>query len=332
MTPGPEAPFNNPRVHVRSWYVVAKGGEVRRGRVVSKDWLGRRVALWRGEDGRAHVVHGQCPHMGADLGRGSVVQDGLRCGFHHWVFDAAGTGRGNVPADACPRLFSYPSEERDGYLWAFNGPAPLFALPAPPDSNGRRWAVSPLPPRRVRCHPHVVACNGFDLRHFQAVHGAALLSRPALEILDEHSARLDARLSLSGDDRFVRGLRWLGLRDLSVRLTTWGGNLAAAHWKGGRLETWLFFANQPAPGNETESVAFLMMPRLDGLPGAGGLTRALLAVTKAVVSRILRDDVRVLHGIQFNGRFTEEDAPLAAFVRQVNAMPIFNSPTEVSTC
>ena len=44
--------------------------------------------MFRGEDGRAHVVDAYCPHLGANLGVGGTVKGScIECPFHGWAFD-----------------------------------------------------------------------------------------------------------------------------------------------------------------------------------------------------------------------------------------------------
>ena len=48
---------------------------------------GLNLAVFRGEDGLAHVVDSYCPHMGANLAVGGrVVGDCIECPFHGWQF------------------------------------------------------------------------------------------------------------------------------------------------------------------------------------------------------------------------------------------------------
>ena len=51
-------------------------------------FLGLNLAVFRGEDGRAHVVDAYCPHLGAHLAvGGAVIGDCIQCPFHGWEFN-----------------------------------------------------------------------------------------------------------------------------------------------------------------------------------------------------------------------------------------------------
>ncbi|KAG0217994.1 hypothetical protein BGX33_008855 [Mortierella sp. NVP41] len=74
------------------WYKLARSGDVKPGQVISVNGLGRSFAVFRGEtDGEAHVLDAMCPHLGANIAIGGVVEgDGVRCPFHGWKFDGTG--------------------------------------------------------------------------------------------------------------------------------------------------------------------------------------------------------------------------------------------------
>ena len=159
------------------WYPVATSSEVPDGGVFGTDFLDGRVVVYRGEDQVARVVSAYCPHMGADLAEGDVVGNEVRCAFHHWQFNGEGqcmrTGVGDPPP-AGARLFSFPTVEHYGLIWAFNGNEPLYELPkiSPPGDkpmiyHARRESV-------CNADPGSVLTNALDFQHIRAVHGWVL--------------------------------------------------------------------------------------------------------------------------------------------------------------
>lgn len=52
--------------------------------------LGEQVAVFRAENGKAHVLDAYCPHLGANLAVGGrVLGDCLECPFHGWQFQGS---------------------------------------------------------------------------------------------------------------------------------------------------------------------------------------------------------------------------------------------------
>ena len=108
----------------QSWYPICLSSEAKQGEVIGRSFLDGEVIVFRGPDGRAHVFGAFCVHMGANLKEGDVVDNCIRCPYHHWQYDHTGacvkTGAGDPPPPSA-RLFEYPSQERWGLIFAFNG-------------------------------------------------------------------------------------------------------------------------------------------------------------------------------------------------------------------
>ncbi|MGI9411280.1 MAG: Rieske 2Fe-2S domain-containing protein [Hyphomicrobiaceae bacterium] len=114
----------------RYWQPAALSAELDGPRpVVPVTLLGERLVLFRDTSGKLGLVGRHCPHRGADLCYGRLEDNGLRCPFHGWHFDATGQcveqpgepegGRmhENIRATA------YPVVERNGIVFAYMGPA-----------------------------------------------------------------------------------------------------------------------------------------------------------------------------------------------------------------
>lgn len=156
----------------QSWYALCKSSDVPLGGVVGRDFLDGRVVIYRGMDGKIRVMSAYCPHIGADLSLGQVRGNSLQCAFHHWEFNANGqcerTGIGDpAPRAAC--LYKFPSLEKFGVVWAFNGDTPLFDL-ADLSIPIDRALFNVADPMTLRTDPWVVCCNTPDWVHFAMVH------------------------------------------------------------------------------------------------------------------------------------------------------------------
>ena len=85
---------------------------------------GKRLVLFRNDDGVLGLIGRNCPHRGADLCYGRLENNGLRCPFHGWHFDYTGQcleqpaepkGSQMYKAIKVPMI---PVKECAGIIWA----------------------------------------------------------------------------------------------------------------------------------------------------------------------------------------------------------------------
>ena len=70
------------------WFVVAQSSEVTTGVVKALKVFGVELVAYRTLEGQVLVTEAYCPHQGAHLAHGGVVEgDNVRCPFHGWCFD-----------------------------------------------------------------------------------------------------------------------------------------------------------------------------------------------------------------------------------------------------
>lgn len=76
-----------PPVYPNGWFCVAESRDVGIKEVRNVSCLGKQLAVFRAEDGRAHVIDAYCPHNGANMAAGGIVRGScLECPFHGWQF------------------------------------------------------------------------------------------------------------------------------------------------------------------------------------------------------------------------------------------------------
>ncbi|HUK35025.1 MAG TPA: Rieske 2Fe-2S domain-containing protein, partial [Vicinamibacterales bacterium] len=165
-----------------NWYPVCLSETVRAGEVKGLDFLDGRVVVFRGENGVARVMSAYCRHFGADLGGGKVIGNELQCPYHHWRYGQDGACKhipigGTIPSNA--RQFLFPTIEKWGLIFAFNGRVPLFDLPE-----------FPLPPERlvyrtfgtIDCRLDIAlqATNNVDFQHLIVLHGLDIEKYPTV--------------------------------------------------------------------------------------------------------------------------------------------------------
>src|SRR4030095_10854648 len=158
----------------QSWFPLALARDLIPGTPLGRDFLGTRVVLYRDADGKAVVQGAYCPHLGADLSVGQVIDGQIRCAYHHWRFDC--TGRCvDIPAgDRIPpaaRVPTYPSVETWGLIWAFNGPTPDFDAPRIPGAEERDLVLETHFRGLRDTDPWVATSNGVAFQNPLTVHG-----------------------------------------------------------------------------------------------------------------------------------------------------------------
>lgn len=165
--------FANWEVIARGWYVALASRELARGDVRSIDLCGQRIAFFRGEDGKVRALDAFCPHMGTDLGIGTVIGNTVRCFFHQWRYDETGACveipcQDHIPGHA--RLRAYAVEEKYGYVWIYPDAEAPYGVVELPELEGQEVVFTHDPPRDHSCHQHVTMINGIDAQHLSTVH------------------------------------------------------------------------------------------------------------------------------------------------------------------
>ena len=216
------------------WYFALESTKLPVGGVVPLSILGRDLVAFRTDDAdqRAVIVDAHCPHMGAHLGYGGVVDgNGIRCPFHAWRFDTDGKCD-DVPYDRerpVPRVSvgCWHVHETSGLIlihYSESGAAPTWFMPDLPEWGQPGWLGYESTGWRIRMHVQELAENVPDMAHFATVHGVQ--GTPMAEVsVDGHIYRQRSLVKETGYE-FTRqaaygmGLIWLhSMQDKIVFLT-----------------------------------------------------------------------------------------------------------------
>ena len=73
-----------------AWYIGAWADEIG-GEPLARRICGEPIVLFRDRQGSAAALADRCCHRAAPLSMGTIVEDGIQCGYHGLIFDAAGT-------------------------------------------------------------------------------------------------------------------------------------------------------------------------------------------------------------------------------------------------
>ena len=186
-----------------SWYIAAWGDEV------GDAPLARRicndpVVLFRDREGRAAALADRCCHRAAPLSRGTVVEQGIQCGYHGLIIDSAGKcvkvpGQRLIPGDAAVK--SYPLVEKNQLIWVWMGD-PALADPA---------TIVDFPyhdtwPNKHACYPirgnyMLMVDNLMDLTHLGYLHAKTVGGNPGQHV--------DAETKTTRTPSGVRFTRWM---------------------------------------------------------------------------------------------------------------------------
>jgi 5,5'-dehydrodivanillate O-demethylase len=171
---GPGTPMGN--LLRRYWYPIATVPDLDQEPVRAITLLGENLALYRTDSGKLGLVSQRCPHRGASLAYGIPEEQGLRCAYHGWCFDASGQCI-EQPAEPTESTFrdrikipAYPVQEMGGLIWAYLGPAPAPLLPRYDlfvrDDLERQIGITTVP-----CNWLQIMENSLDPVHLEYLHG-----------------------------------------------------------------------------------------------------------------------------------------------------------------
>jgi cholesterol 7-dehydrogenase len=165
-----------PLPYPSGWFCLALSREVPAGAVVNRRFMGRDVVLYRTRFGVLRAVAAYCPHLGAHLGVGGVVDgEHLVCPFHRFAFDVAGSCvkvPGGAPPAATLAQFTVRELGKIIYLWHGHDVAPPTWEPSEiPDD---RFAPAASWSTLLASHPQEVMESFVDYQHQPIVHGVSL--------------------------------------------------------------------------------------------------------------------------------------------------------------
>ena len=130
-----------------AWYVAATPEELDGEKPLGRRICGLPMVFFRGPEGQASAVDDFCPHRGAPLSLGRVIEGKLVCGYHGLEMGCDGKTLA-MPGQRVrgfPPIRSFPVIEKHGFVWVWLQPG------AQPDTD-----PFPLPLRSDRRYTTVV--------------------------------------------------------------------------------------------------------------------------------------------------------------------------------
>jgi phthalate 4,5-dioxygenase len=181
--------------------------------------LGEDLVAFRDSAGKVGVMDEHCPHRGASLFFGRNEEGGLRCLYHGWKIDVAGTILETPcePAESRMRFHikhaAYPVVEAGDVVWAYLGP------PAKKPEFPYYWWT------KVPSANRTVGKIDYDCNYVQAIEGAIDSSHSdflhsGYEVLGwnpEHIRQVDPNRSTAKDTRWEVDDTEYGIRYAAIR-------------------------------------------------------------------------------------------------------------------
>ena len=270
----PFAPFPD------GWFLLLQSHQLRAGEVLPLRYFGRDLVAYRTASGRAVVADAHCPHMGAHIGYGGVVEgEGVRCPFHNWRFgydgrcnDVPYLQSGSVP-EVC--ITTWPVHEVSGLVqvWFSSvGNEPAWLPPDRPEFDHGGWFGYETAAWTIRMHVQELSENIPDMPHFNYVHGVGTQLRAAVET-DGHVYRQRSFVTVDGSEFEFTSQEAHGLGLVWLRTT-------------GQLETYFLTATTPIDDEYVELRLLFLVRDIDR---SGALTSTTRAMLDATIRNVERD-------------------------------------------
>lgn len=301
------------------WYPVCLASELDGERLVGADFLSGRVVVMHDADGSPAVLSAYCRHLGADLSIGDVVDGCIRCAFHHWRY--ASDGRVvEVPVDEPipdeARLYTFPSAEQFGVIWAYNGDSAPTDLPCFHGFDTDALYCKPCPAEAIReypVEPWVLLTNSCDIQHLRALHGLEIeVDTDAIEITD-HTVDYDAHIVDPN------------LGEMDQHIKVFGTNTIMLTGQMGGLDVLMGSSAVPLPDGRARNFQFAATPRVSGTDEEREQADMALSMALAFGEQLLKDDDRVMGTIHFReDLLLPADRALTRFLRYVRSFPRAN--------
>lgn len=309
---GREYKWPHDGTYLQNWNPLLLSEELPAGKIVSKAFLGTKVIVYRDADGKPVVQSAYCPHLGADLSTGELIEGKVRCPYHHWSFGANGRcvhipDEPKIPKGAY--ISNYPAAEKWGLIWAFNGETPLYGVPDLPNIaeedvifRARRHAIRPI-------EGWISTSNSVDFQHLKTVHGLGNVNPTKIEFGD-----YTVQIRMETEQR-------IGETIIS------GGTWSSFHVRFPKEGTERFFmagSAQVAPGY-SEAYFVVAVRRAEAEKIGPEATEERLRAHTDWVYKLYSEDEPILFAIRFRERgrriLVGLDRHFAAFLKQVEQYP-----------
>jgi vanillate O-demethylase monooxygenase subunit len=215
-----------------AWYQAAWNSELGE-KPLARTIMNEKVVVFRGPDGKAAVLEDRCCHRAAPLSMGTVMPNGLQCGYHGMIFGADGKcvwipGQDTIPPQA--KVKAYPTVERQEFVWVWMGDPekadPALILDYPWNDDHKKWphkhGMYP-----VKCNYMLLIDNLMDLTHIPFIHRKTIGGGGQME-------QVNAKVEVKRTEKGVHYMRWmLGHTPppTYTKAAGWGAGVKVDRWQ-----------------------------------------------------------------------------------------------------
>ncbi|HEY2255811.1 MAG TPA: aromatic ring-hydroxylating dioxygenase subunit alpha [Variovorax sp.] len=160
-----------------AWYVACTPDEID-SKPLGRKVCGESIVFYRGPEGAATALEDFCPHRGAPLSLGSVIEGKLMCGYHGLQMGCDGKtiAMPGQRVRGFPAIRAYPVIERYGFVWVWPGDADKAD---PAALHHLEWAENPEWAYggglfHIQCDYRLMIDNLMDLTHETYVHATSI--------------------------------------------------------------------------------------------------------------------------------------------------------------
>ena len=160
-----------------AWYVACTPNEID-DKPLGRTICNESIVFYRGPEGAVAALEDFCPHRGAPLSLGRVVEGKLVCGYHGLEMGCDGKtiAMPGQRVRGFPPIRSYPVIERHGFVWVWPGDA---AKADPALIHPLHWADHPEWAYggglyHIACDYRLMIDNLMDLTHETYVHATSI--------------------------------------------------------------------------------------------------------------------------------------------------------------
>jgi phenylpropionate dioxygenase-like ring-hydroxylating dioxygenase large terminal subunit len=310
------------RLYPTAWYPFCLAAKVGRGRTLSVRAFATNWCIFRTQTGRVGIVHATCCHMGADLSRGRVVGEHVRCALHAWEYATDGACARIPDSDAVPAGARQPAlvaTERFGLVWGFLGEGAPLDLPAAEGFEDPllSWcyvATLALP------YP-MIGMNAFDTHHLLPLHHRALEDAAQITTLSPRRIRLRYCASVVGNRLYDRLTRALGVCRVEIEIESWDGTQLIFYHR--RLRAFTLLATHIVDDDTTRVYLRTGRARRWRHRALHPLDRLLLALHHRLIVTFALQDLKALGGARFRPGVLhpERDREFIQWHRHFAALP-----------